>query len=245
MIEAHYQPILSMADGTPFALEALARLNHPKLGILSPDRFVPQMEDAGLAARLTELVSHQAFADMTGAALIGHGLRVTINFPLDVLLAPTALDRLEEQRIAAGIAADLVVIELTESRPVDEFKVLRRSLEWLRARGYRVAIDDVGPSVPQLGPLLDLPFTALKLDMELVRHVETNPDIACFLQNTVDLAHAHGMSVIAEGVETIGIWRRMKTMGIRAAQGYLVARPMSVALVPDWLAAWKAAPSPI
>jgi hypothetical protein len=69
MIETRYQPIVAMSDGTPFGLEALARLNHPTLGTLAPDRFVPQMEDAGLAAQLTEIVSRQAFADMTGPFL--------------------------------------------------------------------------------------------------------------------------------------------------------------------------------
>lgn len=242
MIKTRYQPIVAMADGQPFALEALARLNHPALGTLSPDRFVPQMEDAGLAAQLTELVSRQAFADMMGPFLIGRGLRITINFPLDVLLAQEALDRLEAQRAAAGIPAEQVVVELTESRPVEDVVTLRRSLEWLRARGYRAAIDDVGPAVPSLATLLELPFTALKLDMGLVQQVEDDAEIASFLQATTDQALAHGLSVIAEGVATAGIWYRMKAMGVTAAQGFLVARPLPVAAVPVWLAAWKAAP---
>lgn len=243
MIETRYQPIVAMSDGRPFALEALARLNHPVLGTLSPDRFVPQMEDAGLAAQLTEIVSRQAFADMAGPLLRDLGLRVTVNFPLDVLLAKEALDRLEEQRAAAAIPPEDVIIELTESRPVDDIATLRRSLEWLRARGYKAAIDDVGPAVPRLAPLLDLPFTALKLDMGLVQQVEHNAEIAAFLLKTINQAKAHGLSVIAEGVETVGIWRRMKAMGVDAAQGFLVARPLHVAAVPVWMEAWKSAPN--
>ncbi len=242
MIETRYQPIVAMADGTLFALEALARLNHPVLGTLSPDRFIPQMEDAGLAARLTEVVSHCAFADMAGPVLANRGLRVTINFPLDVLLSAEALIRLEEQRVAAGIPADHVVVELTESRPVDDVVTLRRSLEWLRERGYRAAIDDVGPAVPRLAPLLELPFTALKLDMALVQQVESDKDVAAFLEATTRQAKARGLAVVAEGVETTAIWRRMKAMGVDAAQGFLVARPLPVNAVPIWLRAWNAGP---
>ena len=243
MIETRYQPIVAMSDGRAYAVEALARLNHPTLGTLSPDRFVPQMEDAGLAAQLTEIMSRQAFADMTGPFLRDLGLRVTVNFPLDVLLAPAALDRLEEQRAAAGIPADRVIVELTESRPVEDIPTLRLSLEWLRTRGYKVAIDDVGPAVPRLTPLLELPFTAIKLDMGLVRQVQENTSVKAFLETTIAAAHLRGMAVIAEGVETVPLWRAMKAMGVDAVQGFLVARPLPVAAVPIWLDAWKANPS--
>jgi EAL domain-containing protein (putative c-di-GMP-specific phosphodiesterase class I) len=243
MIEARYQPIVALADGAPFALEALARLNHPVLGTLSPDRFVPQMEDAGLAAQLTEIVSRQAFADITGPFLRDLGLRVTVNFPLDVLLARAALERLEEQRAASGIPAEQIVVELTESHPAEDLPMLRASLDWLRARGYLVAIDDVGPAVPRLTPLLDLPFTGIKLDMSQVRQLHDNQEVRAFLARTNDAAHARGMAVVAEGVETVELWRALKAMGVDAAQGFLVARPLPVAAVPIWLAAWKDTPA--
>ncbi len=242
MIEIRYQPIVSLADGTPFALEALARLNHPEHGTLSPSRFVPQMEDAGLAAQLTETVSRLAFADMTGPYLRDLGLRVTVNFPLDVLLAPEALELLEEQRLASGIAPERIIVELTESRPADDMPSLRASLDWLRAHGYRIAIDDVGPAVPRLTPLLELPFTAIKLDMHQVQQVTTAPEIKAFLTRSTEHAHRRGMAVVAEGVETPELWHAMKEMGVDAAQGFLVARPLPVAAVPIWLTAWKSAP---
>jgi EAL domain-containing protein (putative c-di-GMP-specific phosphodiesterase class I) len=243
MIETRYQPIVAMADGKPMAVEALARLNHPTLGTLSPDRFVPQMEDAGLAAQLTEIISHQAFADMAGPSLRDLGLWVTVNFPLDVLMAPEALDRLEEQRRAAGVPAERVVVELTESRPAEDVPTLRRSLDWLRGRGYKVAIDDVGPAVPLLTQLMTLPFTAIKIDMGLVRDVDKDPQVRAFLSATIEEAHKRGMAVVAEGVETVPLWHAMKTMGVDAAQGFLVARPLPVAAVPVWLASWLASPT--
>jgi EAL domain-containing protein (putative c-di-GMP-specific phosphodiesterase class I) len=238
MIETRYQPIVRVADRRPVGLEALARLNHPERGQLSPDRFVPQIEGAGLGGELTSLVSAIAFADLAGPFLFKRGLRMSVNFPLDVLLQPAALDRLEEQRIAAGLAADRIIIELTESRPVDDFPMLRRSLERLRGLGYGAAIDDVGPAVPQLAPLLELPFTSLKLDKVLVQDVLNSGEVRRFLEKTVSRAKAHGFTVVAEGVETDAIWNEMRDMGVDEIQGFLAARPLPVAAVPIWWDAW-------
>jgi EAL domain-containing protein (putative c-di-GMP-specific phosphodiesterase class I) len=246
MIETRYQPIIRLADRRPVGLEALARLNHPERGTLAPDRFVPQIEDAGLAAELTGLVSGRAFSDLAGPFLTERGLWMSVNFPLDVLLQPAALDRLEEQRIAAGLAAAQLTIELTESRPVDDVGMLRRSLERLRGLGYGAAIDDVGPAVPKLAPLLDLPFTRLKLDKELVRQVIESAEICTFLAITIARGKAHGMTVVAEGVETDAIWNRMQDLGVDEIQGFRAARPLPVAAVPVWWDAWmgQAAPPP-
>jgi EAL domain-containing protein (putative c-di-GMP-specific phosphodiesterase class I) len=238
MIETRYQPIVRIADRRPIGLEALARLNHPKHGTLLPDRFVPQIEDAGLASDLTTLVSARAFADLAGSFLAGRNLRMSVNFPLDVLSQPGALDQLEQQRIAAGLEAERIVIELTESRPVDDIPMLRRSLEHLRALGYGVAIDDVGPAVPRLASLLELPFTSLKLDKDLVQQASHSAEARTFLASTITQAKTHGLTVVAEGVETDAIWQQMRDMGADQVQGFLAARPLPVAAVPIWWDAW-------
>jgi EAL domain-containing protein (putative c-di-GMP-specific phosphodiesterase class I) len=243
MIETRYQPIVRIADRRPVGLEALVRLNHPQRGTLLPDRFVPQIEVGGMAAELTSVVSALAFADLAGPFLSGRGLRMSVNFPLDVLLNTAALDRLEEQRKAAGIAADRIIVELTESRPVDDFLTLGRSLERLRRLGYGAAIDDVGPAVPRLTPLLDLPFTSLKLDKEVVQQVVSSEDVRRFLTTTIIQAKAHGLTVVAEGVETDEIWEQMRELGADEVQGYLVARPLPVAAVPVWWDVWVGRPA--
>ncbi len=238
MIETRYQPIVRVADRRPIGLEALVRLNHPEQGTLLPDLFIPQIEDAGLAAELTSLVSARAFSDLAGPILAGRGLRVSVNFPLDVMLQPAALDRLEEQRRAAGLAAEAITIELTESQPVEDTVLLGRSMERLRGLGYGVAIDDVGPAVPRLAPLLELPFTSLKLDREMVQQVATSDTMRAFLVATIAAAKARGLSVVAEGVETESIWDQMAGLGVDEVQGFLAARPLPVAAVPVWWDVW-------
>ncbi len=236
MIDTRYQPIVRISDRKPVALEALARLNHPTRGTVLPDNFIPQIEDAGLAAQLTDLVGSRAFTDMKGpvGAL---GLLLTLNFPLDVLLVPEALARLDTRRQEAGIAADRIAIELTESRPVDDIAALGRAVEQVRNRGYRVSIDDIGPAVPRVRELLELPFTSVKLDKQVVQQSH-QPDAKHFAEAAVQAARQRGMTVIAEGVEDVATWQRVQALGADCAQGFLVARPLSAAAVPIWFEAW-------
>jgi EAL domain-containing protein (putative c-di-GMP-specific phosphodiesterase class I) len=205
---------------------------------------MPQIEHAGLAPELTSLVSTRAFSDLAGAFLAGRDLRMSINFSLDVLLMPAALERLEEQRAASGIPADRIIVELTESLPVDDIPTLRRSLEYLRRLGYGAAIDDVGPAVPRLAPLLELPFTSVKLDKVMVQHVGDSKEVRAFLTTTTANAKARGFTVTAEGVETELMWTQMAELGVDEMQGYLVARPLSVAAVPVWWDNWIAKGAP-
>ncbi len=144
---------------------------------------------------------------------------MSLNFPLDVLLMPAALERLEEQRAAAGVAADQIIVELTESQPVEDVPGLRRALERVRKFGYGAAIDDVGPAVPRLAQLLELPFSSLKLDKGLVRQAAHSAEVCLFTANIIATAHARGMTVTAEGVETEATWEHMAALGVDECAG--------------------------
>jgi EAL domain-containing protein (putative c-di-GMP-specific phosphodiesterase class I) len=239
MIEGRYQPIVLMSDRKPVAFEALARLNHPVRGTLFPDRFIPQLEAAGLGLALTDSVCARVFADLNRPLLPGSHATIGLNFPLDVLLDPAALTMLEERRIAAGVPATRVVIELTESQPVQDLTALERSLEKLRALDYGIAIDDVGPAMSSIAPMLDLPFTCITLDKEFVRQSSEDPDTLAFLVSITQAAQSRGLTVVAEGVETQELWNRMHAVGVDKAQGFLVARPLLPAAIPIWLDAWQ------
>jgi len=242
MVETRYQPVVRLADRAVVGVEALARLNDPARGTVLPEAFVPQVEDAGLAGQLTELVVACAFADMTDGALAPLGLSVSLNFPLDVLVRISALERLDQQRRAAGIPVERVVIELTESQTVRDLVALRGAIEHLRRAGYKVMIDDVGPAMQGLEPLLELPFTGIKLDQALVRQFGTGRDMATEVERFVGGAKARGLIVVAEGIESVALWHRLRGLGVELAQGFLVAHPLSAAAVPMWLRSWQDAP---
>jgi EAL domain-containing protein (putative c-di-GMP-specific phosphodiesterase class I) len=242
MIETRYQPIVRMADRKPVAVEVLARMNHPVRGTLLPHLFVPQMEDAGLAPALTEAVTRRAFTDLVMPSLAAHGLEIALNFPLDVLLVPQAMVLLDAQRLIAGIEAKQVIIELTESRPVEDVVALGHAIERLRAAGYGVVIDDIQPEVPRLQALLELPFTGVKLDKDLVQLLADDTGLCDFTRETVGVAKSRGLSVTAEGVEDPAAWRRLVDLGVDMAQGFLIARPLVAVAVPVWLRRWSKRP---
>jgi EAL domain-containing protein (putative c-di-GMP-specific phosphodiesterase class I) len=163
---------------------------------------------------------------------------MALNFPLDVLLVPESIQMLDAERDAAGIAAAQVIIELTESQPVDDLVALRRATERLRAGGYRVVIDDVEPGIAHLDGLLDLPFNGVKLDKDLVRQLGSDFEAHAFAQRLIDAAKRRGLMVIAEGVEDAATWERLTQLGVDLAQGFFAARPLSAVAVPLWLRRW-------
>jgi EAL domain-containing protein (putative c-di-GMP-specific phosphodiesterase class I) len=107
-----------------------------------------------------------------------------------------------------------------------------------RRCGYGLAIDDVGPQLRDHHSLLDLQFTMLKLDKELVVDSATMPDVRDFLTETITSARAADLTIVAEGVENPELWKRMRDLGVDQAQGYLIARPLLATTVPLWYHDW-------
>ena len=148
MIETRFQPIVRLADGQACAIEVLARLRHPQHGPMAAGAFVPQVETAGFGHQLAELVVARALDDLPRGFLDAEGLMLSVNLPLDVFLCPRAAERLDRQRQAAGVSAARLLVELTESQPVDDLDGLATAMLRWRSGGYRLALDDVGPQTP-------------------------------------------------------------------------------------------------
>jgi EAL domain-containing protein (putative c-di-GMP-specific phosphodiesterase class I) len=239
-IDTRYQPLVRLSDGKPAGFEALARLYHVGYGLIGPNHFVPRIEDAGLAAELTRLVAKRSLADLVSPNLSGLGGTVSLNVPLDVLLLPNALRWLDEELETADVAASRVVIELTESQVVADLHQLRQVVERLRHADYNVALDDVSPAMPRYAALLDMPFTAVKLDKDVVRRGAVARDAADFVQRIIATAKSRDLMVVAEGVEDVRTWNRVRRAGADLAQGYVVARPLPASVLPAWLDAWRA-----
>jgi EAL domain-containing protein (putative c-di-GMP-specific phosphodiesterase class I) len=237
-IKPLYQPIVSIRQRNVAAIEVLARLAHPMRGTVAPDLFVPQIENAGLALRLTQVVGHSAFMDWGGGRLEQLGVCLALNFPLDVLLMPAALAWLEQAREVARIPAARVTIELTESRPVAKVSELGTVVSRLRRQGYQLAIDDVGPDQRDCRDLLALEFSLLKLDKGVVLEAMGCARAEEFLIRTATLAHAAGMRVVAEGVATAEMWAKMGELSVDEAQGFFIAEPIPSDTVPLWHREW-------
>ncbi len=238
-----YQPIVSLTDRTLLALEVLARLDHPTAGRLFPSQFVPQIEDAGMARQLTEAVIATAMDDYQ-THLAPTAPNLSLNFPLDVLMAPGFPDRLEQLHARGRLTASGLILELTESQPIAHLSIAQRStlvqvMTQLRALGYRLAIDDYGPLIPRHQHLFDLPFDLLKLDMAAVNDL-SRPEL---IADAVATSHQQGIKVVAEGIEDQAGWQRMQDFGADYVQGFLVSRPLPARHVADWLTAWSGQPN--
>jgi EAL domain-containing protein (putative c-di-GMP-specific phosphodiesterase class I) len=240
-IETCYQPIVRIADRAPLAVEALARLSHPERGMLKPEHFLQQMEDAGRGRELAELMFARALADLQAAwpdPAGSHALAVSVNVPLDALLAPGCLDQLARMRSQAGWPVGRIHIELTESRPVTDLPGLRAVLERARAFGFGVALDDCSPAMPSVAGLLELPFSTVKFDHVLIAASLADGPEAAFVAATIQTAHGRGMTVTAEGVEDEATWDRLRALGADAAQGFLIAEPLPHAEIEPWRRRW-------
>ena len=239
MLMLRYQPLVRLADRTPIGVEALARLDHAKHGMLSADQFVPQMEAAGLSRLLTRTMITQALHQVRSHGLVELGMRVGLNVPLNVLMMPDMLELLETQRQKCAIPASQIVVELTETQPVTDHDALRGVVRRLRDIGYRVAIDDASPAMANIGALLEMAFTTLKFDKSVVRHARHDPDCRAFIEDIAKAAKASKIQTVAEGIEDQETQDLMRALGLDSAQGYFFARPLPIAAVKLWLNSWQ------
>ncbi len=237
-IHTLYQPIVRLDDRRAVGLEVLARLDHPRLGMLAPGRFIQPMETAGLVGELTEAVMVAAFADWRAEDLAELGLTLAFNFPPEVLLNDTAVSALDRLRAGAGLCAGSVVIELTESSPLADLAVLSRAVRRLRGLGYGIAIDDVSREMGNDPGLFDVGFTALKLDKTVVQDSMDDAAASDFVRHACRDAHAAGMTATAEGVEDEALLLAMQALGVDLAQGYLISPPVSAAAIRSWHRGW-------
>ncbi|MCC7283065.1 MAG: EAL domain-containing protein [Acetobacteraceae bacterium] len=235
-----YQPKVRMSDRMPVGVETLARLRHPRLGLVGPEQFVPLAESAGLAPMLTAAVTRRAVADIAALRAEGVVLTVALNFPLEILELPEITDNLAEDVADGGLSPEDVIVELTESQVREDLAGVRRVTESLIARGFGVSLDDFGLGGAPHRHLHSLHFTEMKIDQGLVQGALTDATLAVALDTAVTIGRAMQLTVVAEGVETPPVWDMLRGMPVDQAQGWLVGRPMLAEEIASWARAWMA-----
>jgi EAL domain-containing protein (putative c-di-GMP-specific phosphodiesterase class I) len=232
-LRMRYQPILRSSDLVPVGLEALARVHHKQRGILHPRDFIPIAVASGQERVLTTIAASRSFLELR-SGLLGPGMYMTLNLPMvTVLHEPAALRGLELCEMA-GIAPERIVMEVLEDRVAPDMAMLGRAMDAWRRAGFRMAIDDAGPSLPHWRKLIDLPFDILKLDGVIV----ADPAEHDHVDRIVTAARRRGLSVVAEGIEDEACLARMRALGVDAVQGFLLSRPLPSLAVPEWLRQW-------
>ena len=233
----HYQPKIDLRSGTTLAAEALVRWQHPTRGLLFPDAFLPIVEQSGLMGALTRLVLDTAVGQLAQWHRAGVPISVAVNLSASDLLDAALAEKIAALLAEHDLPAFALELEITESVLMTDPERARKVLEELRQLGLQLAVDDYGTGYAALAYLRDLPIDELKIDRSFVAHVTTDPRSAAIVRSTIELAHALGLTVVAEGVEDQEVLNAVKGFGCDFAQGYHFSR----ALPADAFTAWMLA----
>lgn len=229
-LSLHYQPKLSLADGRVKSAEALARWRHPERGDIPPGVFIPVAEETGNIRALTEWVLARAIADQAEMAEAGQEIDIALN------VSARLLDDKEFRRHALRVATarrGRLTFEVTESAVMGNPQAAMAAIAAFREAGIGISIDDYGVGLSSLAYLKMLEADELKLDKSLVDFVDQRERDRLIIGSTMELAHALGMSVTAEGVEEEAVQRTLAKLGCDTIQGYLISRPLPL---PQFLA---------
>ena len=226
----HYQPQVTLGSGRISGVEALLRWNRPGYGLLMPGEFLPAAKESGLIPMIDDWVLRRACAD--AARWHASGLprvRVGVN------LSPTDLDgrdvlaKVVEVLRQTGLDPKLLELELTEGDLVEDLETAALVLASLRRLGVRIAIDDFGTGYSSLNYIKNFPVDQLKIDQSFVRDLGAVTQDAAIVRAIVTLGHSLGMTVMAEGVETVAQLSTLMGEGCDEIQGYYFSRPVPTA----------------
>ncbi|MGY1747140.1 putative bifunctional diguanylate cyclase/phosphodiesterase [Blastococcus sp. SYSU D00695] len=232
----YLQPQLGLHDGGVVGAEALVRWNHPTRGLLSPAHLLPAAEQAGLLRPLTDRVLELALA-ATAHWWAERRVPVSVNLSAANVTDLDLPEKVEAALRRHGLPMEALTLELVEDTLMADPERGRTVLADLRRLGVRTSIDDYGTGYSSLAYLRHLPADELKLDRTLTADVDRDPRAAAIVQHTVALAHELGLTLVAEGVETLATSATLARLGCDVAQGYAIARPMPVGDFLAWLAA--------
>ena len=239
------QPKIRLWDRRVVGAEALLRWHDPVRGILPPTAVIPAAEKYALIDKLTFTVYRQAVEALADWRRQGQDVTIAVNLSTLNLTALDLPERLADIAHAAGVETGCIILEITESRLMENLAASLEVIGRLRLKGFAVSIDDFGTGYASMANLKQLPFTELKIDRSFVHGAlmeENDRASKVILGCSVELGHALHLSVVAEGVETQAEWSLLETLGCDEIQGYLVARPMPVDDFLAWKAAWDADP---
>ncbi len=228
----HYQPQIDTASGQLTGLEALIRWQHSELGLVGPDTFIQLAENTGLISRLGEwvlrAVCHQASLWWHQGLLT---VPVSVNVSARQFRTPEFADDIADILSEANLPPYLLNLELTESVLMEEGETTVNSLRRLKRLGVLISLDDFGTGYSSLAYLRRFPLDLLKIDRAFVRGLANEEADRAVVRALIELAHALGLSVLAEGVENADQYDHLRTLGCNAVQGYYLSRPLSTARI--------------
>ncbi len=234
-ITVAYQPIVDGA-GNLRHLEALARWNHPERGAVPPDQFIVLAEQNGLISALTTHVMTRAVQQTAEWRAMGLPASISVNLSGSLLGEPGLAEQIESILSVAGVPADALTLEITETALAEGSSPhIRAALDTLRRMGIRISIDDFGTGFSSLTYLKQLPLDELKIDRSFILDLDTDIRTERIVRSIIDLAHSLGLTVVAEGVEDEAVGERLRSLGADYLQGYIIATPAPSHMITQWM----------
>ncbi len=247
---AHLQPIIDIESGATVALEALARWEHPELGLLPPAAFIDLAEDAGLDVVLGDCVLTSACRTLASLGPSASNVRLSVNLSVGQLAEPDLCHRVFERLTEFGLTPERLIIEITERatlarRAAPGGASPETTLHELRAMGAALSLDDFGTGYSSLTHVRRYPLSAMKVDRTFVAGMVEHAEDKAVVAAVVGLGTALGLRVVAEGVETADQLTLLRAMRCHQAQGHLISPPLPPAEVRRWLDERHATPLPL
>jgi diguanylate cyclase (GGDEF)-like protein/PAS domain S-box-containing protein len=221
-----YQPQVSAANGAVVGAEALLRWEHPRLGLLAPDLFLPMLEGSPAITAVGAWVCEEACRQAREWELLGYRLRMAVNVSPRQLTdenLPPLLKNLVERY---DLDPECIKLEVTESMLMQDIQKAASVLSSLQADGFRIALDDFGTGYSNLSYLRQLPITAIKIDRSFVQEIEQDRRCLDIVNGVIAFAKSLKLDVICEGIETELQKEAIRSTGCDVLQGYLIGKPM-------------------
>ena len=234
-----YQPKICTARKTVAGVEALVRWNHPVLGRLPPDLWIPAIVNSPVIGKLGEWVTNRAMEDHKIWLAAGHDVKLSINIGSKHFIAPTFIYNLKEAAKRNKFDSKNLTIEITEDAIFGSEERAEAVLNQLHDMNYSISIDDFGKGYSNISRLAKLPVDVIKIDRSLVIGALDNKRTEKMLGSTIAMAKSLGCKTVAEGVETLEQAEFVTRMGADLIQGYYFARPIGLLDLLDWLDAPK------
>ena len=233
-LELHFQPKIDANTGKVTAVEALLRWQHPTLGLVLPDRFIPLAERNGLIGPLGNWVIEAACLQARQWRDKGLRMRVAINLSAHQMRQDDLADRIADALKRHRIHPSLLTCEITETATMEDTGKTQETFRRLGELGAHLSIDDFGTGYSSLSYLRKLPAKELKIDRSFVMDLEHSADARAVIDAVLKLAHALGLKVVAEGVENQRQQQILTALGCDELQGFLFAKPMTARSLLLW-----------
>lgn len=238
-IIVHFQPIVDLGAGQVHGAEALVRWQHPELGLLQPAAFLEIVEQTGLIGAMTTCVLQKAVAECAAWHAAGRDLTISVNLSVRNLHDPMLSSQVAQMLDRHCLAPGALKLEITESMILSDPQRALATVESLSEIGVRFAVDDFGTGHSSLANLRRLPVHELKIDRSFVTPMLNEESDGVIVRSTIDLGHALGLKVVAEGVEDEVTLARLEEIGCDRAQGHFFSKPIPPIEFMRWVSRYE------